>query len=114
MYFFYSDIFQIFTVNGRSLTRSNHMASNGVVHTVDRFVYSASWASCGRYIETSPELSELQEALERVDLLDPLFGSLRKLFSQFNKKQQQMCNIVVILFSAKGLTKCSQNFNLYF
>ena len=71
----YSGIFQIFTVNGRPLTRSNRVASNGVVHTVDRFVYSASWSSCGRYIEGSPELSELEEALNRVGLLDPLFGS---------------------------------------
>ena len=71
----YSGIFQIFTVNGRSLTRSNRVASNGVVHTVDSFVYSASWSSCGRYIEGSPQLSELEEALGRVGLLDPLFGS---------------------------------------
>ena len=70
----YLDVFQIYTVNGRSLTRSNHVASNGVVHTVDRFVYSASWASCGRYIEASPQLTELEEALDRVGLLAPLFG----------------------------------------
>ena len=32
-------------------------------------------SSCGRYIEGSPQLSELEDALDRVGLLDPLFGS---------------------------------------
>ena len=66
--------FQIHTVNGRTIKMQNFPATNGLVHTIDTFITSDSWTSCGDYIELASSLSTLETNMISVDLLDPLKG----------------------------------------
>ena len=67
---------QVITVSGSQVTKADQMASNGIIHVIDRVMFPIPFGSVVDVVKMDPELSVLLKAVTAAGLGGVLSGRM--------------------------------------